>query len=77
MIRNKTGKFLLAGLAAFAYYKYAKMSPEEKQKFAGNIKEKGKKLYNDYVPAEVKNMLHKKDGEQAGRQSFEEGTGGY
>lgn len=66
---------MLAGLAAFAYYKYAKMSPEEKQKFAGNIKEKGKKLYDDYVPAEVKNMFHKKDGKPASRQSFEENAG--
>jgi hypothetical protein len=41
MLRNKTG-LLLAGLAAFGYYKYSKMTPEQKN----NLIEKGKGLLN-------------------------------
>ncbi|CAN5585234.1 hypothetical protein BH10BAC3_BH10BAC3_20470 [soil metagenome] len=59
MFGNKKG-LLLAGLAAYAYYKYNKMTPAEKEKLVGGIKEKGQKLYDDYVPAEIKNMIGKK-----------------
>lgn len=41
MLRNKTG-LLLAGLAAFGYYKYSKMTPEQKN----SLIEKGKSLLN-------------------------------
>jgi hypothetical protein len=41
MLRNKTG-LLLAGLAAFGYYKYSKMTPEQKK----NLMDKGKDLIN-------------------------------
>ena len=41
MLRNKTG-LLLAGLAAFGYYKYSKMTPEQRN----NLIEKGKGLLN-------------------------------
>ena len=41
MLRNKTG-LLLAGLAAFGYYKYSKMTPEQKN----NLMQKGKDLLN-------------------------------
>jgi len=41
MLRNKTG-LLLAGLAAFGYYKYSKMTPEQKN----SLIEKGKDLLN-------------------------------
>gem|GEM_PF-2976754 len=37
---------LLAGLAAFAIYKLSKMTGEERAKLAGNIKEKGRKLWD-------------------------------
>ena len=39
MLRNKTG-LLLAGLAAFGYYKYSKMTPEQKN----SLIERGKGL---------------------------------
>lgn len=65
MIQNKkTGSLLLAGLAAYAYYKYSKMSPEQKKDLTGNIKQKGKDLYDKYVPAEIKNLFEKKTGEK-------------
>ncbi len=62
MLQNKMpkGTLLLAGLAAFAYYKYSKMSPEQKNSLVGTIKEKGKKLYDQYLPDELKNVFEKK-----------------
>ena len=44
MLRNKTG-LLLAGLAAFGYYKYSKMTPEQRT----NLIEKGKELLNKNI----------------------------
>ena len=40
-----TGGLLLAGLAAFAYYKYSKLTPTERQDLVSNIKERGRKLF--------------------------------
>jgi len=62
MLQNKRSAtpLLLAGLAAFAYYKYSKMSPAQKQDLTGTIKEKGKKIYDKYVPQSVKDMFGKK-----------------
>jgi hypothetical protein len=60
MFGKKTGGLLLAGLAAYAWYKYNKMTPEERSQAMSGIKEKGQKLYDDYVPNEVKNMFGKK-----------------
>ena len=55
------GKLLLVGAAAYAYYKYSKMSEEQKQSMVSNLKEKGKKFYDEKVPVNVKNMF----GQQA------------
>jgi hypothetical protein len=46
--RNYTapaGGLLLAGLAAFAYYKYSKLTPQERQDLVSNLKERGRKLF--------------------------------
>lgn len=59
MLGNKKG-LLLAGVAAYAYYKYNKMTPEQRQDMVGGLKEKGQKLYDEYVPSEVKNMFGNK-----------------
>ena len=67
---NNTGKFLLAGLAAFAWYKYSKMSAEEKNKMTSNLKEKGKRVYDQYVPKEVKEMF----GNKRTNQTYSENT---
>ena len=49
---------ILAGVAgAVGYYMYSKMSEEEKKEMVDNLKQKGKKLYNDYVPDNMKNMF--------------------
>lgn len=68
-----TGGLLLAGLAAFAYYKYSKMSADEKRTMMSDLKEKGRKLYDEYAPQEVKNMFDKKQSSNAG-SSFGEGS---
>ena len=46
---------LLAGLAAFAYYKFNKMSPEKKN----DLKTKGMDLVDKYVPQSLKNIFSK------------------
>jgi len=65
MLQNKKipgGGLLLAGLAAFAYYKYSQMSSEEKENLVSELKAKGQKLYDDYMPEQVKNMFPKNTG---------------
>lgn len=65
MIQNKklpAGGLLLAGIAAFAYYKYSKMSSEEKENLFSDLKTKGQKLYDEYVPEKYKSMFAKNAG---------------
>ena len=57
--RLPKGSLLLAGLAAFVYYKYSKMSPDEKNKLVDNLKAKGKKFYDEYAPPELKKVFEK------------------
>lgn len=59
--KKSAAPLLLAGLAAFAYYKYSKLSPEEKKDLKGTIKEKGKKIYDKYMPGGVKRRFHKNE----------------
>ena len=54
MLRNRTG-LLLAGLAAFGYYKYSKMTPEQKNSLVA----KGKDLLNKNFSG-FENILGKK-----------------
>ncbi|MFZ1527878.1 MAG: hypothetical protein WAT19_03950 [Ferruginibacter sp.] len=50
---------LLAGVAAYGLYKYNKMNADEKQQLKSKLKDKGKKLYEEYVPQEMKDVLAK------------------
>jgi len=50
---------ILAGLAAYAWYKYSKMSEDEKRNLVSNLKQKGKKMYDQYVPGNMKENLEK------------------
>ena len=68
------GGLLLAGLAAFAYYKYSKMSAEDKANLISGLKEKGQKLYEQYAPAEIKDLFAKKAGNDTKADSFDEAT---
>ena len=45
---------VIAGLAAFAYYKYSKLSREEKDNIVNDLKETGKKMIKEFTPAEIK-----------------------
>ena len=54
---KKVSFLFLAGAAAFAYYKYSKLSESEKKAIADKLKSKGKKLYDDYVPGNIKNTV--------------------
>ncbi|HYH16247.1 MAG TPA: hypothetical protein VD794_13555 [Flavisolibacter sp.] len=63
-----TGSLLLAGVAAFAYYKYSQMSEQQRKDLVNNWKQKGQKLYDDYVPENVKNMVNKQQGTGANGQ---------
>lgn len=59
--RGGFGTLLLAGAAAFAYYKYSKMSDEQKRNLTSSIKEKGKKFYDENIPENLKSMFGKKN----------------
>jgi hypothetical protein len=75
MLKNKkrpTGTLLLAGLAAFAYYKYSKMSEDEKKKIVGDLKEKGKKFYDQNVPENIKSMFSKNGNQTASNQDYQQ-----
>ena len=55
------GKFsflLLTGAAAYAAYKYSKMSEAEKKELVDKFKQKGKKIY-DQVSPDIKNTFKK------------------
>lgn len=54
MLRNKNA-LLLAGLAAFGYYKYSKMTPEQRN----SLIQKGKDLLNKNFSG-LDNLLGKK-----------------
>ena len=51
------GRFLVAALAAFAYYKYSRLTQDQKRELANNLKQKGKQLYDQYVPETFKNKV--------------------
>jgi len=75
MLPNKklsTGGLVLAGLAAFAWYKYSKMSSQEKEDMIGGLKEKGQKLYDEYVPQNVKDMISSKGANMGAEKKFTE-----
>jgi len=71
--RSNSGSLLLAGLAAFAYYKYSKMSPAERSNLFETLKAKGKKLVDDFVPAEIKEKFMNQ-GNAAANSHFGEGS---
>jgi hypothetical protein len=77
MLQNKKGTaglLLLAGAAAYAYHKYSKMSEDEKNNMFGDLKEKGRKLYDQYVPADIKNMFTKGGTNMNAESKFGEGN---
>jgi hypothetical protein len=72
-LRLPKASLVIAGLAAYAYYKYSKMSEEERNNMVSDLKQKGQKLYDDYVPENLKSMFGKKE-EQGPESRFGEGN---
>lgn len=60
---SKKSILLLAGLAALAYYKYNKMTAEEKEKLSESFKETGKKIL-DLLPVQLKSIFDKQSVEE-------------
>jgi len=51
------GGIILAAIAAFVYYRYSKLSEDKKRDLLKNLKQKGQKLYDEYIPASLKNQI--------------------
>lgn len=47
---QKTGSLLLAGIAAYAVYKFSKMTSDDKTRLANTIKDQGKKIIDQINP---------------------------
>lgn len=50
---------VIAGLAAFAYYKYSKLTREEKDNIVNDLKETGRNIVKELVPDEIKGFMPK------------------
>ena len=78
MLQNKkslaTGGLVLAGLAAYAWYKYSRMSEQEKTDLVSDLKGRGQKLYDDYVPQNIKDMMGSKTGTASANTHFGDGS---
>ncbi len=48
---------VIAGLAAFAYYKYSKLTSEEKSKIVSDIRETGRNIIKEMIPDQVKSFI--------------------
>ena len=48
---------VIAGLAAFAYYKYSKLTNEEKSKIVSDIKDTGRNVIKELIPEEIKGFI--------------------
>jgi hypothetical protein len=52
----KLALIIAGAVGGYLYYKYSKMSADERRDMMNKVKEKGKKLYDDYVPDNLKDM---------------------
>ena len=52
-----TEVLVVAGLAAFAYWRYSKMTEHEKEKIHSDIKEIGEKAIKELLPEGIKSLL--------------------
>ncbi|HVE62137.1 MAG: hypothetical protein ABR503_02270 [Chitinophagaceae bacterium] len=67
MARRGLGTLILAGLAAFGYYKYSKMTDQQKR----DLKEKGKKFVDENLGG-LKNVLGKKGETQQASGNYDQ-----
>ncbi|HEY0677855.1 MAG TPA: hypothetical protein VGD17_06200 [Chitinophagaceae bacterium] len=67
---GKMGKspvgLLLAGAAAFAYYKYSKMSPQQRKDLVGGLKDKATKIFGQFMPGEKQTAATTANGQHYG-----------
>jgi hypothetical protein len=50
--------FILAGIAgAIGYYLYSTLTEDQKKEMVDKLKQKGKKMYDDYVPDNLKSKM--------------------
>ena len=49
---GKAASILLAGVAAYAAYRFSKMSPEQKKDMTDNLRNQGKKILDRFMPQE-------------------------
>lgn len=52
-----TELLVVAGLAGFAYWRYSKMTENEKEKIHADIKEIGEKVIKELLPEGIKSLL--------------------
>ncbi len=69
MASRGLGTLILAGLAAFGYYKYSKMSEQEKR----DLKDKGKKFVDENLGS-LKDAFGKKSNSQQASGNFDQNT---
>ncbi len=48
---------VIAGLAAFAFYKYSKLTGEEKDKMVQDLRETGRNIIKELIPEEIKGFV--------------------
>ncbi|HYJ38097.1 MAG TPA: hypothetical protein VEV87_05750 [Chitinophagaceae bacterium] len=65
LLGSKSIGLALAGLAAYAYYKYSKMTADEKRDLTNNIKEKGKKIFGSLVPESKNGSVSQEFGQSS------------
>ena len=53
------GTLILAGLAAFVYYRYSKLSEEQKDDLISTLRDEGKKFYDLLIPSSIKKLFTK------------------
>ena len=58
--KSNATTLLLVGLAAYAIYKYMKMSEDEKH----NLVDKGKKFIDENIPQSLRNIFAKEEEEE-------------
>ena len=56
-MNKKNGILALAALGAYAYYKFTKMSPEQKEDLKGSLRDTGRKIV-DNLPPEFRNFAN-------------------
>jgi|GraSoiStandDraft_46_1057282.scaffolds.fasta_scaffold5799783_1 hypothetical protein len=48
---------VIGGLTIFAYYKYSKLTREEKNKIITDIKDTGRSIIKELIPEEVRGLI--------------------